>query len=271
MSAASSDPGPDEAAVPPEALQDGPARYGFGSFLTDSWALLRAHVRALVGIFVGVHVVAALVPFLFFFRPDAGVALPVVFLIRVVIPVALGSLAVALVSPSMIAPADPTPSLRAEERRIRAARADLVAMCLLASMAAVVAVIFLGAYGFLILPLFYGPPIAMQILSAEGASFGEAMTGARVMLKNNWRTMLYLFNVSLGTGLVAFVLIGGLFSLLTGGPEPITSVIVAIGQGAIVGSLAAFLAAGQNAIFLRLRGPIPAGSAPVDAADEPAS
>jgi len=209
------------------------------------------------------HLIAAFAPFLIFFSVPDAAALPLIFLVRVVAPVMAGSLAVAVISVLLLPPsAEPSPGVRAAARLARGAGMDLWAMSLVATMLAIVAVLFFGAYGFLVLHFFYGPPIAMQVLMSERLSLRESLRSARAYLRGSWRLVLYLFSIALILGMLTFVVLGAAFSAWQDSSEPWSSLALAGSQGIVTGAFAAVVAAAQVALYLQVRmeEPAPAGS-----------
>lgn len=200
------------------------------------------------------HVAAALAPYLIFFRIPEAAALPVVFLIRVVVPVILGSITVAVISLLFLRrQAQPSASIGEAIALTRTGGTDVLAMSLVATMIAILAVLFLGAYGFIVLHLFYGPPVAMQVLASERLPLRDSLSTARSYLHGNWRLLAYLFAVALLVGLVTFVILGAAFAGLRNAPEPTRTMVMVVSQGLITGALAAFVAAAQVALYLQLR------------------
>lgn len=240
----------DAPADPPVARE----RYSFSRFARDSWMHFRVGAASLIALFCLMHVIAALLPYLVTFEVPDAVGYPLVFLFRVVVPVLLGTIAIAIGSRLLLrAPGD---ELRAAEgasrsvsRDVTARWPDVAVMGLVASMFAIVTVLFLGAYGFLILHFFYGPPVAIQALVTERISYRDALQRARALLQGNWRTILYLLNASLAIGAVGLLVLDLVVRLVGTGGGP----VLAVFQGVVLGALTAFLAGAQVSIFLYLR------------------
>lgn len=204
-------------------------------------------------------------PFAIFFSVPTIAALPTVFLIRVVVPVLLGSIAVAIISVLILRRrAEPSATLGDAISLVRTGGMDVLTMSLVATLLAIVAVLFFGAYGFVVLAFFYGPPIAMQVLASERLPLRASLSTARSYLSGNWRLVLYLFTIALGSGLVAFVVLGAAFAGLREGPRPWSSIALALSQGLVTGALASVVAAAQVAAYLRVREGFP-GNEPANA------
>lgn len=179
----------------------------------------------------------------------------------------LGSIAVAVVSVLILRRrGEPSTGTREAIRLVRSSGIDLVAMSLIATILAILAVLFMGAYGFILLHFFYGPPIAMQVLVSERLPLRDSLTKARSYLRGNWRLILYLLSVSLLLGLLSFVALGAAFAGVRELTDPWRSVLLAVSQGVVTGAIAAVVAAGQIALYLELRAAYPA----VDAEPGPA-
>ena len=254
MSDASPEPGLD-----PEPTA--PARYGFGGALADSWDVFREHLRICLGLFAVLHLAGALLSFMVLLAASSlgdFAAIPARLLAGVVIPVIAGSFAVAALSRHVL---EELPEGGSGAQRARLLRPDVIGMSLVAALAAVAAVVLLGGYGILVLPLFYGPPMAMQLVVTRELSLAEALQTGRVSLAGRWNTILYLFAVALVLGIVSIVPVGGLVSLADGRDDLGTIAALSLGRGLLIGLFAGFIGAMQIAIFRRLERPGPATGA----------
>ena len=250
------DPADDESRDEPHTdPQPTRERYSFSTFTRQSWLAFRGAARSLILLFGVAHVLAAVLPYLVAFDVPAALGYPLVFLFRVVLPVLIGTVAMAIASSLLLDSPDPgeastsNASLRSAWREIGPRRIDVVVMGLVASLFAIAAVLFLGAYGFLILHLFYGPPIAIQVLVGEAGSYRESLQRARLLLRGNWRTILYLLNASLAIGAVALLVLDLIVRFVGGGG----GALLAVFQGLVLGALTALLAGAQVSLFLYLR------------------
>lgn len=226
--------------------------------MTDSWAVFTEHLRLCLSLFAVFHLVAAALSFLLLLAASSlgdAAAIPARLTAGVVLPVIAGSLAVAALSRHVLAgrPPGETGSDPAAPRGL--ARSDVIGMTLIAALVAVGAVIFLGGFGILLLPFFYGPPIAMQFVVTGEMSLSEALHSARAAVAGSWHTMLYLLLVALILGVISIVPVGGLVSLANGRADLYTIAALSLGRGLLIGLFAGFLGAMQIAIFQRLRRP----------------
>lgn len=240
-------------------------RYGFGAFVRHGWEVFRRDPQRTIGAFCLLHVLAALIPFVFFFEVSDEATLPLIFLTRVVVPVIVGSVAVAVGSRILgrrdetagaeqpdevdITDVDDVNTVAAPGSRA----VDLFALSLIAAMFSVAGVLFLRAYGILILHMFYGPPVAMQVAVLEGRSFSEATKRARSLLRGNWRLILYMLNVALLIGILNLVLLGPVYGLLPDDFDLAASLAVSVVHGIALGLLTSYLAAVQVALYEHLR------------------
>lgn len=205
------------------------------------------------------HLLAAFVPFLIFFSVPQVAALAIVFLIRVVVPVLFGSIGVAAVSILMLRRrAQPSTGTREAVALAGSSGIDLLAMSLVATILAIVAVLFMGAYGFILLHFFYGPPVAIQVLVSERLPLRDSLMKARSYLRGQWRLVLYLLSVSLLLGLVSFLVLGAAFTGVRELAQSWRSILLALSQGLVTGAAAALIAAAQVALYLEVRTGYPA-------------
>jgi hypothetical protein len=213
---------------------------------------------------MGLHAAGALLSFLLLVAASslgAVAAIPARLTSGVVIPAIAGSMAVALFSRHALAGTVATSPDVEDEARPTLARPDVLGMTLVAALAAVGAVVFLGGYGILVLPFFYGPPVAMQLVATRDLALSEALQTARTLMAGRWHLMLYLFATALLLGTVAIVPVGGLVSL-AGGSEGLTTIAaLSLGRALLIGSFAGFLGAMQLAIFRTVSEPAVTGEA----------
>lgn len=231
--------------------------------MTDAWGVFTEHLRLCLGLFAGFHLVAAALSFLLLLAASSlgdVAAIPARLTAGVVSPVIAGSLAVAALSRHVLSrrPGGETEPAGAAPPGL--VRSDVIGMTLVAALVAVGAVVFLGGFGILLLPFFYGPPIAMQFVVSEDMSLSEALHRGRAALAGAWHTMLYLLLVALILGVISIVPVGGLVSLANERADLYTIAALSLGRGSLIGLFAGFLGAMQIAIFQRLRQPAAAAT-----------
>ncbi len=245
---------PEDENAQPAGVAPPRERYSFSTFARESWAHFRGAAAPLIAVFCALHVVAALLPYLVVFDVPDAAGYPLVFLFRVVLPVLLGTLAIAVGSILLLRRWGDDGPVAVEDsgsawREVAERAPDVAVMGLVASLFAIVAVLFLGAYGFLILHFFYGPPVAIQALLVTRGSYGDALQQARALLQGNWRTILYLLNAALAVGAVGLLVLDLIVRLFgTGG-----GVVLALFQGLVLGTLTALMAGAQVSIFVYLQ------------------
>ncbi len=206
-----------------------------------------------LGLFVVFHLAGALLSFMLLLAASSlgtFAAIPARLMAGVVIPVVAGSFAVGALSRHVLE--DLPDGNGTEVRRNRILRPDVIGMTLVAALIAVAVVMLLGGYGILVLPLFYGPPIAMQFVTTRKLSLAEALQTARGNLAGHWNTMLYLFAVALVLGIVSIVPVGALVSLAGARDDLGIIAALSLARGLLIGLFAGFLGAMQIAIFCRL-------------------
>jgi uncharacterized membrane protein len=126
------------------------------------------------------------------------------FLTQIVLPSILGSVAVA--AGSLLfegALKDRLVTIKDAMDALRPMQRDILMASLFSSMLALWAVILMGQFGLILLPLFFGPPIIIQAIAIEKLSIREARTRAREILRGRTgRVLVYLLVIALGVGLL---------------------------------------------------------------------
>lgn len=125
------------------------------------------------------------------------------FAAQIVLPVIIGSFAMALASVMYADRSGEPVGVRDAWGRVRPRSRDILFSGLFASMLALWAVILLRQFGFVLMPLFFGPPIAIQVIALEGLDFRPARSRSRELLKGQTgRVVVYLVVVALAVGLL---------------------------------------------------------------------
>lgn len=226
--------------------------------MADGWDVFTAHLKICLGLFAVLHLAGALLSFMLLLAASSLgdlAVIPARMTGGVVIPVIAGSLAVAALTRHVLEPSPASDDAHAGATRNGLLRTDVLGMALVAALAAVAAVLFLGGYGILVLPFFYGPPIAMQFVVTRELALSDALRDARLTLAGNWQTLLYLFAIALVLGIISIVPVGGLVSLAGGRDNLGTIAALSLGRGLMIGIFAGYLGAMQIGIFRRLTAP----------------
>ena len=239
-----------------ENEQTFPHPTGFAATLRIALHHFRRRFTTLALLFCTVHLFLTLLPFVFFFDIPDSTQLSVFLMLQILFPVSLGSVAVALgsgfVANDIAGREDETPG--SVWRSMGIMRRETFVAALIAAVIALVAALLLGFYGLFLLPLFYGPPLVAQAIAVERVRFRVALRRARELAARSMlRVFVYLLNVSLGIGVVAFVIVGTLIELTRRAPETPTAVVLAVVQGIVLGVLIAYLACVQTVMYLSLR------------------
>jgi hypothetical protein len=101
-------------------------------------------------------------------------------------------------------------------RGVRAVVKDVVAANLLAVVVALTLVVLLAFFPILFLPLFFGPPLIVQVVALERKRLQEAVPRARLLVRGQLaRTLLALFCVALGARLVQGVVLDRFLAVST--------------------------------------------------------
>ena len=233
-----------------------PYPVGFAATLRIAFDHFRNRFSTLAALFCGVHLFLTLLPFVFFFDIPDSTQLSLFLFLQILLPVSFGSVAVAIgtaiVANDVVGRDDVGPGV--VWRSFGVLRRETFMAALVAAIVALLAALLLGFYGLFLLPLFYGPPLVAQALAVERVPLRAALRKARLLAAGNMlRVFVYLLNVSLGIGVVAFMVVGTLIELTRQAPEAATSIVLAVVQGIVLGLLIAYLACVQTVMYLSLR------------------
>ena len=241
---------------PKEREQAFPRPAGFAETLRLAFGTFSRRFTALAALFCGVHLFLTLVPFVFFFDVPDSTELSLFLFLQILLPVSFGSVAVAVgavIVANDLAGHDEVGG-GAVWRSFGVIRRETFMAAFLAAVIALLAALMLGFYGLFLLPLFYGPPLVAQVIAIERVSMRAALGRARSLARGqNLRVFVYLLNVSLGIGVVAFMVVGTLIELTRDAPALATSLVLAVVQGIVLGLLIGYLACVQTVMYLSLR------------------
>lgn len=220
-----------------------------------------ANLRMLFGLFALIALVMTAVPALLVFDIAEGMALPLYLLLAVVLPAVLASIGFGLTAivlwnrsrTGLDADFHPT-TVRAAFASLGPIRKELLACALLAGMIDLALAVFLGLLGLLLLGLFFGPPILVQVVALEKLSLQEAWPRARSLLKGRTaRVLLYLLTIALGIGLLSAVTLNLLAQLTENMADAASYVVLSVLQILAVGLTVPLLACASFVCYRSLR------------------
>lgn len=196
-----------------------------------------------------------MLPAVFFLPLPDTLTLPLSLLLRVIVPALLASAAIAVAS-VVFAQSDDgrTSSLREALRSLGPLTREVAAAGLLAGMIALAFVVFLGGFGLMLLPLFYGPPIIVQVISIETLPLQLAFPRTKEVMRGNWLKVIAA--LALIVLLIATVGAAGLsagFALVDGSSDGFRAVFFTIIQAIVVGLTLPYLAAAQFVAFTEVK------------------
>ena len=191
----------------PSSLIHPPLR--FSGIVASAARLFRANLGKLLSVFALIGTVIFMVPALVFFDVGENLAIGIYLFAGVVLPAALLSIGFAVAARVLSRrPEGEDRSLRAAIRPLKLNARHVLVTALLSGMLALTVVVFLGPLGSLVLALFYGPPILMQVVAVEGLGVQPAWTRTRELMQGHWpRILLALLTISLGLGILATTLL----------------------------------------------------------------
>ena len=112
----------------------------------------------------------------------------------------------------------------------------------------------MGPLGLLVVHLFVGPPILIQVVTLEQRALGDAWAGTRDLLAGHWgRIVMYLLNVAIVAGIVPLVLLSSLELATRRADDMLRLGTFTFLQSLLLGLLVAYLALVQVVCYLDLR------------------
>jgi hypothetical protein len=179
------------------------------------------------------------------------------FLFSLSMYVFLGSLVVALAS---IGVADVTAGLRVTVGSmwggVRSALKEVVASNLLAVVIGLTLVVLLAAFPFLFLPLFFGPPLVIHVVTLERKRLPEAMPRVRELARGSWaKTILYLLCVAIGARLLQGAVLDGLWIATNpfAATEVLRGTLFVLGRVLVEAATAGFFGVVATFVYFDLR------------------
>ena len=217
----------------------------FSGVIANGWRLYRANLKPAALLF-GLVALAISVLSLVGLAGLGKAELFVAFLAQIVLPVVIGTYAMA-VSAVLFdeAVAGHPIGLKAATDKLGPLRKDVLVSGLFASMIAIWAVILLAQFGFVLMPLFFGPPILIQVIALERLTLRPARTRAREILKGQTsRVIVYLLVVALLIGLLGTAALGAFLAVAdNGGSDLLLAGVFSIVQILVAAFMLPFLAA----------------------------
>ena len=237
-----------------------PYPIGFGDLIGLTFRTFARHFLTLTALFCIPFLVIALLP-LALHVDFSGTAFITAYLVAlVVLPVVIGSIAAGIASVIVV---DRFAGLRTTVggalAKLRGRLDQVVISGGIGTFLAIVLAVFLnGAYMLILLALFIGPPILVQIITIESTNVREGLR----RMKELWagqrlRVFMYLFNIALTTGLVAIMIFLSVAQALTTSTDfealDSSTYLVEATRGVVFGLCAAIVACAATIMYLGLR------------------
>lgn len=201
--------------------------------------------------FIALALAIALLPAVFFLPLPDGLSLPLSLVVRVILPALIATIGLAVASRVYEAWAQGRAiAIGTAAAELRPLIREVLAAGLMAGMVALALVVFLGGAGLILLPLFYGPPIVIQVIALESSPLQHAWPRSRSLLKGNWgRAVLVLLLVVLATAMLSAAALSAAVGITDGIPEAPRLLLLTVLQALIVGLALPFLAAVQVEVY----------------------
>jgi hypothetical protein len=127
---------------------------------------------------------------------------------------------------------------------------ECLASALLAAMIALFISVFLGLLGLLIIFLFFGPPVLMQVVALEDERFQTAWPRTKELLKGHWgRVIMYLFTIGLAIALIQSGAVAFAAAMTEDLGRWTRAAIVSLAQVVLLGLTMPYLAAAGFALY----------------------
>lgn len=222
--------------------------------IATAWRLYVACLRPVAFLFGGITLaisLLALIGLTDLGRPQ----LFLVFLSQVALPAFLGSVGLAGASIIFRAYSEGRPvGLKSSLQQLRPLLRPVALASLFSGMLSLWAIILLGELGFVLMPLFFGPPILIHAIALERLPLTAARVRARQVISGKTiRVILYILVTVLGLGLLD----GGFLSLavaIAGAATDglVARLILSAIQVLVAGLSLPFLAAAEHVCYVTL-------------------
>jgi hypothetical protein len=230
-------------------------KLALGPLVVRSWGIYKRILLRSAVVFGVVFLVLMPLPPVVALDSSPFITIPLSILLQLVVPAAAGSIAVMVVSALAAAELTERSATISDGWRTIAANkgAVLGAMALSALLTMGVALL-ISVYASLIFHLFLGPPLIAQAIAIEGHSFEKAVRYVQGLTRGRLgRVLLYLLNVALLVGIVAFILVGGLPTLVGGTPYAVQAAVLILTHSLLLGGLIAFMVVFETVLYFGLR------------------
>lgn len=236
-----------------------PAPLSFSGLIASSWRAYRSLFGKLLILGFACFAIADLTEIAVLsitpFSQSATLSGSLRFLFSLSIYLFMGSFLVALAS---VGVADTTAGLSVSVgsmwRGLKGSVKDVVAANLFAVVVGLTLVVLLAAFPFLFLPLFFGPPVVIQVVTLERKRLQEALPRFRELARGHWgRTVLYLLCIALGIRLLQGVALDGLWAATRSLTEVMRAIIFVAGRILVEAVTAAFFGVVATCVYFDLR------------------
>jgi hypothetical protein len=208
---------------------DGP--YRFTSLVAVSWRFYSARFWPLFWLFTILATLILLFPLILLLDMTEQVELTVGLFTRFALPAVIASYGyavIAVIHDHYLQ--DEEIGARAAARELRPYIRHVMSAALLSGMLGLMAVTFFAQLGVILLPLFYGPPMVMQMTVLEKVPVAEAWARSRTLMRGHWmRVITYLLSIAMGIGVLGY----GAISAMLAATEDTADIAQAIGYGIV--------------------------------------
>jgi hypothetical protein len=200
----------------PSGAPEGP--YRFLGLVATSWRFYSARFRPLVLLFALLGLLILVFPLVGLLDMPEQVDIAVSLFTAYAMPAIIASYGVAVAAAILDRYlADQEIGVGEARRQLRPDLKNLLSAALLSGMIGLLSVTILGPLGFILLPLFFGPPMLMQVVALERLPVAEAWARTRALMRGHWaRVLTYLLTITMGTGLLGASAVGLTLNVLDG-------------------------------------------------------
>lgn len=202
-------------------------------------------------LFAVIGLLISVLPALFFFELPEGVVIPAYLFVQVAIPAILVSLGLAVAAVVMDAGLKGEPvTIGHAVRSVTAHLREVLAAALLAGMLSIFVAVFLGILSFILIYMFFGPPILIHAVALEGQRLQTAWPRTKELMKGNWgRVLMYLFVIGLGIALAQSLVLATVNTAIQGLERGGRALIVNLANLGVIALAMPFLAAAGYALY----------------------